>query len=143
MTSMNGKFFLDTNILVYAYDQGEPNRQQIAQRLLLDGIKSDSAVISTQVLGEFFVTMTHKIEKKLSPKIAQKEIELLRVLSLVEIDYEMVVKAIEIHSESQISYWDALIITAAKRAKCSVLYTEDLNDGQEINGVRIVNPFSQ
>ncbi len=138
---MNDRYFIDSNIIIYAHDIAYPHNQEVAKSLIFEGIRLDSGVISTQVLSEFFVTVTKKIKNPLPIDIAQREIELLKNLTVIEIEYEMIVQAIEIHRKSGISYWDSLIITAAQRAHCSRLYSEDLHDGQIINNVQIINPF--
>lgn len=138
---MNDKYFIDSNIIVYAHDIANPHNQEAAKRLIFEGLQNDSGVISTQVLSEFFVTVTKKIKKPLPIDIAQREIHLLGNLTVIEIEYEMVIQAIEIHRQNRISYWDSLIIAAAQRSHCSRLYSEDLNDGQIINNVQVVNPF--
>lgn len=138
---MNDKYFIDSNIIVYAHDIANPHKQEVAKRLIFEGLKNDTGVISTQVLSEFFVTVTKKIEKPLPIDIAQREIQLLGNLSVIEIEFEMVLQAIETHRQNRISYWDSLIVAAAQRSHCSKLYSEDLNDGQIINNVQVINPF--
>ncbi len=138
---MIDKYFIDSNIIVYAHDTANPYKQEVAKRLIFEGLQNDSGVISTQVLSEFFVTVTKKIKKPLPFDIAQREIQLLGNLTVIEIEYEMVVQTIETHRQNKISYWDSLIISAAQRSRCSRLYSEDLNDGQIINNVQVINPF--
>ena len=139
---MTDKYFLDTNILVYAHDSTDQRKSAIAQQVIFKGIRSESAVVSTQVLSEFFVTITKKIEKSIGIDEAKKEIELLRVMKVVEIEVEMITRAIDMHKNHQLSYWDSLIIVAALRAGCTQLYTEDLNPGQSFQNLTIVNPFT-
>ena len=139
---MSDKLFLDTNILVYAYDSSEPEKQAKAQTLLTQGIERENTVISAQVLGEFFVVVTRRIQKPLSAKQAEQGIDLLSILSVVEIDLKLVRRAVFIHTESQISYWDSLIISAAERAGCTKILSEDLNAGQAYHDVRVENPFN-
>jgi len=138
---MSDKVFLDTNILVYAYDRGEPEKQAQAQGLLTGGIERENAVISAQVLGEFFVVVTRRIQTPLSAEEAEQVIDLLGILPVVEIDLKLVRQALSIHKELQISYWDSLIIAAAERADCAMVLSEDLNAGQVYQGVRVENPF--
>jgi len=138
---MSDKVFLDTNILVYAYDRGEPEKQAQAQGLLTGGIERENAVISAQVLGEFFVLVTRRIQTPLSAEEAEQVIDLLGILPVVEIDLKLVRQALSIHKELQISYWDSLIIAAAERADCAMVLSEDLNAGQVYQGVRVENPF--
>lgn len=138
---MNERLFLDTNILVYAYDKSHPQKSQIAQSLILEGIENDSLVLSTQVLSEFFVTVTQKTQTRMTAKAAKKEIELFRVAEIAELDFETIRSAIDIHIKSRISYWDSLIIVTAQMAQCTYLMTEDLNDGQAFGTLHVKNPF--
>ncbi len=138
---MKDKLFIDTNILVYANDNTENVKYKLARQIILDGIKNDNIVISTQVLSEFYVTVTKKIQIKMHPEIALKEIRLLRAIEIVENDYPAILKAIQISTQYQLSFWDSLIIVAAISAKCSKIYSEDMNSGQVVEGVEIVNPF--
>ena len=138
---MTDSIFLDTNILVYAYDKHYPKKQGTAQVLLKEGIETESVVLSSQVLGEFFVVVTRKIKNPISAEEAQKIIALLGVLQIVDIDLSLVNLAVENHKKYGISYWDSLIIAAAARAGCKRIMTEDLNHGQEYNSVLVENPF--
>ncbi len=138
---MSNKYFLDTNILVYAHDQKSRSRQTIAQDLIFQGLRDESAVISTQVISEYLVTITRKIEVPLTVDKAVTEIELFRAFNIIEIDVDMIIDANKIHTTNQISYWDSLIVSAAIFANCEILYTEGMNDGQIIDGVTIYNPF--
>ena len=138
---MSDKIFLDTNIIVYAYDTHEPQKQREAQILLTTGIEEESVVISVQVLGEFFNVITRRIKQPMSPDEAQEIIASLSVLSIEDIDLSMVNRAISIHKGFRISYWDALIVATAERAKCTKILSEDLNHGQIYNGILVSNPF--
>jgi len=141
ISCMKGKYFVDTNIFVYANDPSDKIKQRIAQDLILTGIRKELIIVSAQVLSEFYVTITKKIEKTLSPEAALTQIKLLNHLQIVEIDYDLLVQAIHISQRNNISYWDALIISAAVKVKVKVLYSEDLNHGQIIENVQIINPF--
>jgi predicted nucleic acid-binding protein len=138
---MNDKAFLDTNILVYAYDQYDPQKQKKAQSLLTDGMEQENIVLSVQVLGEFFNVVTRHIRQPMSSDEAQEIISTLSVLSIQDIDLTMVNRAIDTHKMYQISYWDSLIIAAAERAECKSILSEDLNDGQTYHGIQVSNPF--
>jgi len=138
---MSDKVFLDTNVLVYAYDQSEPEKQARAQALLSWGIEREKAVLSTQVLGEFFVVVTRKIQFPIPVDQVAEVVNLLSILPVVEIDLKLVRQAIAVHEDLQISYWDALIVTAAARVGCQKILSEDLNAGQSYCGVRVENPF--
>ncbi len=138
---MSGSVFLDSNMLVYAYDKHDPKKQAKAQAILRDSIKDESAVLSTQVLGEFFVVVTRKIKEPLSLDDAEKIINILSVLPVEEIDLPLVKRAIDTQKRYGVSYWDSLILAAAERSGCGRVLTEDLNDSQQYNGVFIENPF--
>lgn len=139
---MKDKVFLDTNILVYAYDRHDPRKQGIAQSLLIDGMENESAALSVQVLGEFFSVVTRRIKQPMTSDEAEEAIKLFSNLLIQSIDLAMVQRAIDTHNNYQISYWDALIISAAERARCKKILSEDLNDGQLYHGISIANPFS-
>lgn len=132
--------FLDTNILVYAFDRSDEEKQSAAQQLLQDPYAE--FVISSQVLSEFYVVTTRKLTPPLGHQDAVHAVRLLRNLPVVAVDGSLVAAAIDTASASSISLWDAQIIEAASRAGCSALLTEDLNDGQIIGGVEVRNPFS-
>jgi predicted nucleic acid-binding protein len=98
-----------------------------------------TGVISTQVLQEYFVTATKKL--KVSDDVARRKTELLGRLELVRIGFEDILAAIDLRRAHQISFWDALILRAALRSGCSILFSEDLQAGRKIDGLEIVNPF--
>jgi predicted nucleic acid-binding protein len=138
---MRDKKFVDTNILVYANDRSVREKHEKAKQILVDGIEDDTLVFSTQVLSEFFTTATRKIKVPLPKITAQKEIMLLKSIETIVVDFNLVLHAVEISIKSGLSYWDSLIVAAALKAKCAVLFSEDLNPGQIIEGVTVVNPF--
>lgn len=134
--------FLDTNVLVYVFDQDEPDKAKLA-KALLGQAKPDELALSAQVLGEFYVTVTRKLRRPLDADSAGQAVDWLSLLKVVSIDSALVKEAGEISRSSQISYWDGLIVASAASYGCQRLLTEDLNDGQVIAGVRIENPFLQ
>ena len=138
---MSGRAFLDTNVLVYAYDQDEPDKRAVAQQLLRDSILEETGVLSAQVLGEFFVTVTKRISTPMSPGDALRIVEYLQVLPVVEIDGPMARRAMGTSERYLVAYWDALIIAAAERGQCARVLSEDLADGQVYHGVTVANPF--
>jgi len=137
---MSGLAFFDTNVLIYAEDASEPLKRARASSLILEHRRSDSIVISLQVLQEYFATATRKL--KIDPVIAQRQVEVLALRHLVRFTEHDVIAAIELHRLNQISFWDAMIVHAARVARASVLYSEDLANGSTIAGVRIENPFA-
>jgi predicted nucleic acid-binding protein len=137
---MSASAFLDTNVLVYLFDHDEPAKQQRA-REILERAEPGELALSTQVLSEFYVTVTRKLGQPLDAALAAQSVDWLGLLSVVSTDTTLVKSAIHTSRSSQLSYWDGLIVAAAARAGCERLLTEDLNDGQEIGPVRVENPF--
>ena len=138
---MSDRAFLDTNILVYAYDQNESRKQAIAQQLIIHGIEKENLILSVQVLGEFFNVVTRRIPQPMAPDEAKEIIATISILPVQEIDLAMVNRAIGTHRRYQISYWDALIVSAAERAGCTSIFSEDLSDGQMYHSIEVLNPF--
>lgn len=132
--------FLDTNVLVYADDADAGRKQGKAQALIGSALANGDAVISTQVLAEYFGVATRKLS--VTAEAAQKKVAILAALVAVTIDADHIVESIKLHRLNSVSFWDALIIHAARRAGCDRLLTEDLRAGQRIEGVEIVNPFA-
>ena len=137
---MTGRVFVDTNVWVYAVDAGEQVKRARALDVLKPAPQKDY-VVSTQVLGEFYTTVTGKLRQAVSLAQAQALINLMKGLSVVAIDLPFVEAAIEGVSRWGISYWDALIVAAASSAGCGVLLTEDLSDGATYGAIRVENPF--
>jgi len=133
--------FLDTNVLVYLFDTSAPAKQATAQAILGAEDAEATLVISTQVLQEFYVTVTRKLAKPLSPEEAEEAVRNLAGLSVVEIDVALVLEAIGRSRKSKISLWDALIVESALADGCERLLSEDLQHGQEFRPLRIENPF--
>jgi predicted nucleic acid-binding protein len=131
--------FIDTNVLVYADDASAGGKHERALALLGELAASGRAVLSTQVLQEYYVVSTRKLG--VSPQIARRKVETLSRLHVVIIVPELILAATDLHARCAISFWDALIVTAAAAGGCRVLLTEDLNDGETIGGVRVENPF--
>jgi predicted nucleic acid-binding protein len=132
--------FLDTNILVYADDADAGAKRAKAQALVLGALANGDAVISTQVLQEYFAVATRKLS--VTAEAAQKKVEVLAALVVVTVDADHIIESIKLHRLYRVSFWDALIVHAARRAGCDRLMTEDLQSGQRIEGVEIVNPFA-
>jgi predicted nucleic acid-binding protein len=137
---MSAKLFFDTNVVFYAYDVSDPAKQSAAQALLHQAAAGGTGVVSAQVLGEFFhATVLRK--RVLTMDEAERVIGVLAAFEVVTIDTALVLAAIENHRKFQLRYWDALIVAAAKQGGCAELLSEDLNDGQDYDGVRVRNPF--
>lgn len=131
--------FLDTNVAVYVHDHGAEDKRRQA----VDLFKSppDRLVVSTQVLSEFYWTVTRKLDPPLPRPQALDATQQLAALAVVAVDRSLVLAAIDTATQHQLALWDAMIVEAAVRGGCDHLLTEDLNDGQEIRGVRVENPF--
>ncbi len=137
---MKERSFIDTNILIYTDDLAFPEKQAIATQLIENGWNSGNIVLSTQVLQEYFAASTRKLA--VSPEIAQRKIELLAHLDIISIEHGDIVQAIDIHRLHSFSFWDSLIIRMAQKSCCSILYSEDMQHGQQIGELRVINPFS-
>src|SRR5215470_5047277 len=132
--------FLDSNVLVYAYDVSDSQKQRLAQDLVRKAIAGES-VISTQVLAEFAATLLHK----LSPPVAQGDVlvilHALGPIRLVVPDGDIVRRAVEARASYGLHFYDAMIVAAAERAGCKRLLSEDSNAGQTYFGITAENPF--
>jgi predicted nucleic acid-binding protein len=143
MSFMSDNSFVDTNILVYAHDLSTGDRHSNASALIEGLWEAGTGVISTQVLQEFYVTVTRKIKNPLRPAEAREIIRNYLVWPVQANDPEMTIRASEIGEKNNLSFWDALIITAALRLQAGKIITEDLKHGQIIEGILIENPFLQ
>lgn len=137
---MPARAFLDTNVLVYAFDDGEPDKRDRARELL--AAPPAPLVISAQVIGEFYVVVTRKLATPLDPDAARDAVDQLMRFPVMPLDGELTRAAIATSRSAQLSYWDALIIEAASASGCDLLLSEDLADGSVIGSVRIRNPFA-
>ncbi len=137
---MSGKAFLDTNILLYCFDNADSRKQELARNLVNSLLDVDSARISTQTLQEYYNVITKKLkcDKKEALKNVERYSEIFPVHTNTVKD---ILSAISISVKNKLSFYDSLIIAAAKAEACGTVYSEDLNDGQKVDGVKIVNPF--
>lgn len=131
--------FLDSNILVYLFDEDFPEKQACARTLIADGV--DDSVLSVQVLGEFFNVVTRKIRHPLAPEQALQATDEFGDFEVWPIHRLLVRNAMERSIASRLSYWDALIVETALEARATVLLTEDLQHGQAFGDLRVWNPF--
>jgi predicted nucleic acid-binding protein len=141
MSYMSGKCFVDTNILIYAYDSSSGSKHATAGALLDRLWQSGTGVLSTQVLQEFCVTMQRNALRRPGLNDIRAVIFAYLAWEVVVNPPESVITALEIAARYKISFWDALIVSAAEQAKAETLYSEDLNAGQLYGSVRVVNPF--
>lgn len=137
-TEENNKVFFDSNIFVYSIDENDVRKKEIAKNLLLK--HKDSAVISTQNLQEFYNASTRKlgIDKT---KMKQTVEKLSKAFPVQQITPSIIFKAIDIQIKNSVSFYDSLIISTASKNGCVVCYSEDMNAGQVIDGVKVLNPF--
>ena len=131
--------FVDTNVLVYLFDADSSKKQARARDLLRE--ERDRLIVSVQVLGEFYVTVTRKLAAPLSADAASRAVDALRELQVETLHSGLVRAAGRGSRVSRLSYRDSLIVETALSAGADVLFTEDLQDGQSIDGLRVVNPF--
>jgi predicted nucleic acid-binding protein len=136
---MTGRCFVDSNVLVYADDRGAGPKRERARELIREVMSARAGVLSLQVLQEYFAVSTKKLG--ISAAAARRRIQLLSRLDVVILGVEDILAAIDLHRLHGFSIWDALVIRAALNAGCRVLYSEDLQDGRRINGLKVVNPF--
>jgi predicted nucleic acid-binding protein len=137
--SSSTRTFFDTNVLVYGDDAAYPEKQNIALDLIEAHLRRGTGVISIQVLQEYFVNTTRKLG--LDPSSAKSKIEAFAKFRVIIPDVADVLASVDLHRFGNISYWDALIFRCAKQGGCGVLLSEDMQHGQVVDGVRIVNPF--
>jgi predicted nucleic acid-binding protein len=135
------KFFFDTNVLVYLFDADSPDKRKKARALFQKHAEAGDVLLSTQVLQEFYVTVTRKLARPLEAAAAAEAVANFAELPLVQIDSELIISAIHRSRNDQLSFWDALIVQAAIEGHASTLYSEDMQHGQTTNGLRVVNPF--
>lgn len=138
---MTAPVFVDTNVLVYSLDQREPEKQDRAREWLDRLWATHRGRISFQVLQEFYVIVTRKLDPGLAAEAARKIVRALWAWQPVAIDERSFRAAWDIQDRFQLSWWDALIVASARSAQCSVLLTEDLQHGQDLDGLRVIDPF--
>ena len=132
--------FLDTNVLVYAYDPGDPRKQRIAQDLVRRAVAGDM-VTSTQVLAEFAATLLHKLSPAVRPEDATAVLDALGPIRVIAPDGDTVRRAVEVRAEYGVHFFDGMIVAAAERGGCGRIWSEDLNAGQKYFGIAVENPF--
>jgi len=134
--------FVDTNVLVYAHDRSETARQPVAQALLADLWHTRTGALSTQVLQEFYVVATRKFDPPM-PRLAVRDlVDAYSHWHLVQVDVPLILAGSQLEERHTMSFWDALIVEAARRAGATRLVTEDLQSGRWLAGVLIDNPFA-
>lgn len=135
--------FVDTNVLVYAYDKSAGVKHEQAESILQSLWESRNGCLSIQVLQEFYVTATRKIAQPLSTAQASQIVADLGTWPIHKPDVEDVLSAIQLHGRYDISFWDAMIVHSANQFACHILWSEDLNAGQVYQQVHVQNPFKK
>ena len=135
------KIFVDTNILIYAYDISAADKHVTAVRILSELWESGRGVLSTQVLQEFFVSVTRKIPNPINEQHAINIVRDFLRWEIVVNDGDSILEAASLVSRYRFSFWDCLIIQAALKSGCNILLSEDLSDSQVIESLQIRNPF--
>jgi len=141
-TADDQTIFIDTNVLVYAHDRSEARKQPIAQALLDDLWRQRTGTLSTQVLQEFYVAATRKFDPPMRRPTAREIVALYSQWPTVQVDVALVLAASNLEERHTLSFWDALIVEAARRAGATHLLTEDLQAGRQIGGIKLNNPFA-
>jgi predicted nucleic acid-binding protein len=135
------KVFVDTNILVYAYDASSGEKHKKAQGIMESCWNSGNGIISSQVLQEFFVSVTKKIAKPLDTSTAKEIVKDFLKWKTIIIDGEIILEAIDVHVRYKYSFWDSMIIASAVEGGAKTVFSEDLSDKHVIKGITINNPF--
>jgi predicted nucleic acid-binding protein len=139
---MNGKTFVDANVLIYAHDVDAKSKHATAKNILRELWTERTGVLSMQVLQEFYVNVTRKIRSPL-PKDSARLVATSYSIWCMETTPAELSVAFRIEDESRIGFWDALIVAAAVKSGATRLLSEDLNPGQKIAGLRVENPFAE
>ena len=137
---MTATVFVDTNVLLYAFDEADPRKQAAARHWRAELWTSRRGRLSVQVLQEFYANVLRKWPSARDQ--ARAEIRNLSTWHPVPIDYELLLRGWQLQDRFQLSFWDSLILAAAKSSGCNFLLTEDLQPGQDLDGVTVLNPFS-
>lgn len=140
---MNDKTFFDTNVLVYAFDKSEPEKGATAKQLIGKFGTEGNLILSTQVLQEFYVCVTRVGKSKLSREEAESIVNDFAEFPLVQVNKNIISRAMKRHKSQVFSFWDSLIVETALHSGCSQLLSEDMQDGLVVDSLTIYNPFSQ
>ncbi len=138
---MNGRTFVDTNILIYAHDVDAKAKQQTAKSVLRELWREHTGALNVQVLQEFYVNVTRKIARPISKESARLVVTIYSAWC-VDTTHAEISTAFQIEDVSKISFWDALIVASALKSGADRILSEDLNPGQVIAGIRVENPFA-
>jgi predicted nucleic acid-binding protein len=140
MIEGEGPFFLDTNILVYAFDAAEP-KKRVRSRALIESLPAEAIVLSSQVVNEFYFTVTRKLRKPLPLAEAEEAVRGLSGFRVLPLDHRLSMAAMELCRKHQLSIWDALIVESATSGGCRTLFSEDFHAGRKYGALKVSNPF--
>ena len=135
--------FVDTNVLVYLRDASERTKQKRAEQWITRLWKKRSGRLSAQVLSEYYVTVTVKLDPGLTPDRARQDIRDLLAWRPIPLDANVFEGAWVVQDRFGFSWWDALIVAAARASGCKYLLTEDLQEGQDLDGIEVISPFER
>jgi predicted nucleic acid-binding protein len=138
---MTASDFLDSNVLIYAYDPKDLRKQGIARELVEKALLGDG-VVSVQVLAEFAATLLNKLRPVVPPGAVTEILDAMHAISVVQPEAGTVRQAVQTYEQYGVQFYDGMIIAAAERAGCKKIWSEDLNAGQEYFGVKVENPFA-
>ncbi len=139
---MNAKYFMDTNIVVYSFDDRMPDKKNRSLALIADALQTGNGIISWQVIQEFLNVATRKFKVPLKPEDSKLYLQkVLHPLCQVFPNLDIYQDALDLQGKTKYPFYDALILAGALREGCTILYTEDMQDGYQVGGLRIVNPF--
>ena len=139
---MSDRFFLDTNVFVYALTTSNSSKQVTASRLVKEAIESGKGIISFQVVQEFFNVALRRFAPPMTPVEADQYLSVtFRSLVTIHSSPALYGEALQLFGKHSFSWYDALIVAAAIESQCGILYTEDFQHGQKFSGLRVVNPF--
>jgi predicted nucleic acid-binding protein len=133
--------FIDTNVFVYAYDADAGDKHVRAKAVLRDCWETESGALSTQVMQEFYVTVTRKLSKTISKQAAREVVQTYEAWPVYHPAVEDIIAASELEEQHSLSFWDALIVVSAQKSGAAALVSEDLQDGRQIGSLKITNPF--
>jgi predicted nucleic acid-binding protein len=140
---MSDKYFVDTNILMYAHDRAAGAKHERAKALVEELWRDRTGVVSTQVLQELAVNLRRKAGRPLDGKATHEIVADYLTWQVVVNGGESILEALQLETRYHVSFWDALILNAAQASGAEIVYSEDLSDGQVYGSVRVLNPLRQ
>lgn len=141
MIDLDARVFVDSNVFIYRLDTSEPEKRAVADEWVRRLWEKRNGRLSVQVLNEFYVSVTAKLDPGLDHASARRYVESLLAWRPVPLDGRLVRATFAVRERYQLSWWDSLIVAASQRADCRYLLSEDLQGGQKFDGVEVVNPF--